>query len=103
MKLPKSVVIKDQEWQVAYKWRLTHRTKPLDGLCDYKARTIWIDRSLDKDAKFAAFLHEFIHALLWEHDLGHNASKHAIDVDIEEQIVAAIENCLLASFKLRIK
>jgi hypothetical protein len=102
MKLPKEQLVKDKLWQIAYRWRLTLRGKPVDGLCEYKTRTIWIDRSLDEQAKSAAFLHEFLHALLWEHDLGHNASKNAISLELEEQIVSAIETELLASYKLRL-
>lgn len=102
MRLPKRIGIKGNEWQLAYKWRLTLAGKQADGVCDYSTRTIWIDRSLSPELKFAAFIHEFIHAVLWEYDLGHNASKKRITTQLEEEIVSAIETELLACFKLRL-
>ena len=43
--------------------------KPIDGLCNYKYRTISIKLGLDKKARRAALLHEMIHAYMFQLDL----------------------------------
>ena len=71
MKIPKSFRLKGKKWTVEYKWNLTDREDDgfkikCDGLCVYQTRTIFIEHSMPRVDKWPVFLHELVHAILFE-------------------------------------
>lgn len=71
MKIPKQFYLKGKKWTVGYKWNLTDKDDDgpaikVDGLCDSEKRQIWIERSIPRVDKWPVFLHELVHAILFE-------------------------------------
>jgi len=68
--IPKEFRIKGKRWRVEYKWNLFDRGDDgnikCDGLCDPEYRVIYIDRAIPRVEKWPVFLHELIHAILFE-------------------------------------
>lgn len=99
MRVPKSILIKGKRWKVNYKWNLRDDDNhPCDGLCEYKIRTIWIDRALPKAERPQTFLHEIIHALIYELHL--NTS---LPSEVEEVLAEGISQYLFEIFNMRLK
>jgi len=77
--LPKEITIGSTVWTVKYKQNFEDL-----GECDYESSTITIKSSLGRQAKTRVFIHECIHAALY------NAGQDEHD----EQVVDAIANAL---------
>jgi len=92
-RLPHEFALGNQIWTVRYKWNLTFRNAKVDGLCDYDAKVIWLDRSLTPQERWIAFRHEYKHAVLDHAGIGFNAvdERLRLSVDQEEALVAALE------------
>lgn len=101
MRIPKEVSILGHTWIISYKWNLTFKKQKIAGLCEPLTRTISIDRALTKEEKTATFMHEFMHAVLYEYQIGHN--HHRISMAKEESLIEALESEILDKFKLRFK
>lgn len=101
MKIPKEVMVAGHPWHIEYKWRL-HDPKIGDcnGLCDFKSKTILIDRLLPKDDKWEVFLHELTHAILHE---AHLHEDGGVDGFAEEVICSSIANVFNQLFDFRWK
>lgn len=101
MKIPKEFYIKGKLWRVEYKWRLHDPEHGLcNGLCDFDARTIYIDRLIPKEDKAGVFLHEYIHAVLHEAHLHESGGIAGI---IEEVVCASISEAFTSNFNLKWK
>lgn len=82
-----------------YKWGLTEGGEIINGLCDFGQRTIYIRRELLKDEKPQVFLHELIHAALFECHLYDGG----LDPKIEEIICEGIADVFTTLFTMRFK
>lgn len=102
MRIRKEFEIKGKPWRVEYKWGLRENGELLEGLCDFENRTIFLRREISKADKWAAFLHELIHATLREsHVTG--GSDGAIDEVNEGIICEALPDVLNSLFNFRWK
>jgi len=102
MRIPKVFYLKGKKWCVEYKWGLRGcDDEKLDGQCIREDRIIQIERGLSKEEKWPVFLHEFIHASLFE--------LHVTDLDggvdglLEEVICEGIGHILNDTFRFRWK
>lgn len=98
MKIPKTRNILGRRWQVKYKWNLMDENRhKCDGLCEYKTRTIWIDRAMSLEDKQQTYLHEEFHAVL--HELCFNQ----LDVsgDAQEVVCEGLSRWVLDTYDLR--
>lgn len=100
MKIKKTFLIKGKEWSVDYKWGLRQDGDLLDGLCTFPDRLITLRRELSADEKASAFLHELIHAVLFE---AHISSPGSMPEVIEEVVCDSVAATLLELFELRWK
>lgn len=67
MKIPKTFKLKGKDWNVEYKWNLRDvEGDKMDGLCLNGKRTIQIDRAMPREEKWTVFLHELVHAVVFE-------------------------------------
>lgn len=102
MKIPSKIVIKGKVWQIGYKWKLhDEKLGACDALVDWVEKTIWLDRSLPREDKIKALVHEIIHVLLDEYHLhqeGGIGSNFA-----EEVICSGVSEGLLEIFNLKFK
>lgn len=95
IKIPKSKVILGEKWKVSWKWRLVDEDgNECYGLCDFKNRVIFLDRSIPKDMRLQVFFHEELHALFHELCIG-------LHRDIEESIVEGVERYVFKNYKVR--
>jgi hypothetical protein len=70
MRIPRRVTIEGTTWDVKRKRNLLDdESKPVFGLCDYNANTLWIDSSQSLEAQQQTFIHEVLHALIEEKEL----------------------------------
>jgi hypothetical protein len=100
MNIPKSFHIKGKLWTVEYKWGLRDEGDLVDGLCVFTDRTIYLRRELLKEEKPMAFLHELIHAVLYECHL-HQAG--GLSDESEEIICDGVADVLTTLFTMRFK
>lgn len=103
MMIPKAFAVNGSIWRVEYKWNLTYNKQKVDGLCAPSEKTVYIDRSLSDEEKFWTFVHEWLHAVIEENDLGHNSSEKSLrlSTDHEERILEALEDELRRNFSIR--
>ena len=103
MMIPREFAINGSIWRVEYKWNLTYNKQQVDGLCMAGEKKIMIDRSLSAEDKFWTFVHEFIHAVIDENELGHNSphEDRSLVLDHEEEILLALEDELKKNFSMR--
>lgn len=102
MKIPSKLTIKGKVWTIAYKWRL-HDKKlgACDALVDFDKATIYLDRSLSREDKFVALLHEIFHIALAEYHLRETGG--IADDFAEEVICSGIPSILLELFTMKFK
>lgn len=101
MRIPKKFKLKGKEWKVEYKWNLMDEGEKMDGLCQMQERTILIERSMPRDEKWPVFLHELVHAILFEaHISGLDGPAGEL---LEEVICEAIANGMNDLFSIRWK
>lgn len=99
MRIPKSILVKGKRWKVAYKWNLKDdHENPCDGVCDTTNRTIFLDRALPKTERPQTFLHELIHAVVYELHL--NTS---FPDEVEEVLAEGLSQYFLEIFTMRLK
>lgn len=67
MRIPKELMIRGKQWAVTYKWRLEDDA---DGLTDGANRVIYLRHGLGGE-KLTTFLHELIHAIMYESGIHH--------------------------------
>ena len=106
MRIPKEFIIKGKLWSVEYKWNLTDKDpggppQRMDGLCVVSRRVIQLDRALPKEEKWPVFLHEYVHAVLFEAHIS-GLDGPAGDY-IEEVICEALADAFVTSFHVRWK
>lgn len=107
MRIPKTFMIRGKRWKVEYKWNLMDRDNKddenikCDGLCDPDKRTIFLERSILRVDKWPIFLHELVHAILFEAHIS-GLDGPAGDF-IEEVICDSIETTFDDLFKFRWK
>ena len=100
MRIPKQINVLGKKWLIKYKWNLSDEEIKCDGLCCYRSRTIFIDRSLPKVDRPQTFLHELLHAIIYEAKL-HNAD--SFTVEVEEIMVETISSYIMDKFSMRLK
>ena len=100
MRIPKSRRILGKVWHTKYKWNLRddENTK-LDGWMIPDERCIYIDRMLSAEEKYQTYLHELIHALMFELSL-HTTS---LSLDVEEIICEGLSKFLVENCNIRWK
>lgn len=81
MKIRQEYTIKGQSWKVKRKSKLIHNGSECYGLCEYESRTIYLERGLKGKKLIETFLHEYIHAVLYE-----------MHLDVGEVIEEAVAN-----------
>lgn len=101
MKLRKEFYVKGKLWRLEYKWRLTDKAsgEAFLGLCDKANRTIYIDRSIDKETKWIVFLHELCHAAIFES----HSNDTSLTSDVEEVIAGSVADVFSSNFIMRWK
>lgn len=100
VRVPKHINVYGKRWTVSYKWNLQNSNgERADGLCDTATRIIWIDRLVEKPARKSVFLHELLHAILFELKIGQTS----LNCEVEEIIVTGIEEYLIENFNMRLK
>jgi Zn-dependent peptidase ImmA (M78 family) len=99
MKVPREFAVRGSIWRVEYKWNLTYNKQHVDGLTDPVNRIVFIDRSLTKEEKYWAFIHEWLHVVLEVYEIGHNSKK--ISYNAEESIVSVLESELKLNFSIK--
>lgn len=99
MRIPKHIDVKGKRWKISYKWNLADDdgTK-CDGLCEYKTRTIWLDRAIPKSERPQVFLHELVHALIYELHL-----TDGLPNELEEVLAEGFSQYFLETFNVRLK
>lgn len=102
MKIPSKLTIKGKVWSIAYKWRL-HDKKlgACDALVDFESNTIYLDRSLAKEDKFQALLHEIFHIAIQEFHLRETGG--IADDFAEEIICSGIPSILTELFTIKFR
>lgn len=92
-RVPTEFALGNSIWKVRYKWNLTFRNAKVDGLTDYDAKTIWLDRSMTPQERWIAFRHEYRHAVFDHAGIGFNASDERLRLtsEQEEAICHALE------------
>ena len=100
MKLRKEFYIKGQKWQLAYKWGLRDSEgERMLGLCHCASRIIEIERAIPQEEKLEIFLHEFLHAIIFESHLsGLSGAEGEL---VEEVLCDAIASVFVDNFTLR--
>ena len=67
MRIPKEFYLKGKHWTVEYKWNLRASDgEKMDGLCIVTERVIQLDRAMPREEKWPVFLHELVHAIIFE-------------------------------------
>ncbi len=102
-KIPRKFVLDGREWKVRIHRNVKLRHLILQGLTDPTKREIHIDSALDEAARYATFVHEFLHAVLDAYGLGMNASPPVMSPEEEERLVETLERVLLTKFEMTFK
>jgi hypothetical protein len=101
MKLKKEFYVKGKLWRLEYVWGLRHMDEKMDGLCVSAERIIKLERSLSKEYKFEVFLHELVHAIIFEsHIAGLDGPSGEL---IEEIICDSVADVFNDIFNMRFK
>lgn len=101
MNLRKEFYVKGKEWRLEYRWSLKAPDgERVRGLCDFDSRTIYLDRLVLKEEKWSVFLHELVHAILYEAHL-HDGT--GLELNTEEIICEAMTDALENLFTMRWK
>ena len=100
MRLPKHINVLGKKWKVSYKWNLTDEGIKCLGLCCHESRTIFIDRTSTKAERPQIFLHELLHAILFEAKL---TDADSFSTEVEEIMVELVSTYLLDKFTMRLK
>jgi Zn-dependent peptidase ImmA (M78 family) len=98
LRIPTKFELKGKVWRVKYKPNLSFGDTPCDGLCNFGKRTIYLERSLPKDARQATFLHELFHALIFE---AHVAPGTRFSEGVEEVLCEAFADVMTTMFTLK--
>jgi hypothetical protein len=97
MRIPDKINVLGREYEVIIEDGLFCESEKVDGLCDHERHSIHICRYLPKSEKPEVFLHEFIHAALWELGVSRQLS-----ADVEEVIADGLGKALVKTFKMRL-
>ncbi len=101
MKLREEFSLKGKLWKLKRRWCLRASDgEKVRGLCDFDTRTIWLDRLLVGEEAKLIFMHEVVHAALYEAHLDHNSG---LSAEIEEIIADAVADAFNELFVLRFK
>lgn len=95
-KRPKSIKIKGKTWKVVYKKIILVDGEECNGATDTGERTIEIKLNLDDKTFVKTFLHESMHATIYEIHL----DMHSI---VEEALVQAFTDTAVEHFKISLK
>ncbi len=68
MKIPKKLLIGDNEWTIILLKRIPNESADVHGLCDPSIHTIFIRTKLSFEDRLNALVHEIGHAISWEGD-----------------------------------
>ena len=99
MKIPNSIIIEGYKWTIKRKWKLEIDGNSCLGLCSPESRTIFLVHGLEKDEAFEVFMHEYLHAILYEKGFYLTART----LDAEELLVNGLAKELLRTFRLKFK
>lgn len=98
MKIPKRRNVFGTVYKTAYKWRLQDDSGHLcEGLCDLDEKIIYLDRSVPETKRAQVYLHEELHAVIFE--LGLHLT--SLSSDAEEVLVQGIARHILETYSLR--
>jgi len=97
MRIPKRFKIKGKTWRVVYRKRLREDGEPCRGLCVFDDRTIKLQLGMGDLEAENIFLHELVHAALFEAHLDENSGLHA---KTEEIVCDAVADVLTTAFKV---
>lgn len=101
MRIPKTFTVNETTYTVKYKWNLRHAHEKVDGLSDFKEKTLYIERSLARDDKWWTFRHEWKHIVFHEYGCGFNS--HRVPQAVEEEMILALEQEDRVNFNIRWK
>lgn len=101
MRIPGQFQLKGKTWLVVFRKRVKHEDGEIcAGLCEFDKRRILIAKDLPEDKIIATFLHELVHATLFEAHLQENTG---LAIQAEEIVCDAIADMLGNCFELRWK
>lgn len=100
MKIPSEISVKGKLWHISYKWGLQDQGEIVDGLCEVSIRQIYIRRELKREEKWPIFLHELVHAILFE---AHLSEDGGISGFPEEVVCSAVADVFSTLFNMRLK
>jgi len=85
MKIPKEIKILGVPWIIKQKTYLKHDGEKVNGVCHFDIKEIYIERKLPKDVLEKTYLHELMHAFLYESSL-----EEPLKPEYEETLVEAL-------------
>jgi hypothetical protein len=99
VRLPKRILVKDQEYIVKRQWAPRVSGKVVDGYCDIKNREIVIAHDVKGQELERVFFHEVFHAICSE--IGVQNTK--VSPEMEEILVDNFSSWLVLNFDFRKK
>jgi uncharacterized protein YjaZ len=91
--IKKKYCIKGEIWRVVWKKSVRLDFEPCYGLCDYEKRIIYLEKGMSRRQENQIFLHEFIHAVMFELHL-------ELGTIVDEAIAEGLSQAILGHFKL---
>jgi Zn-dependent peptidase ImmA (M78 family) len=91
--IKKKYIIKGEVWRVVWKKSVRLEYEPCYGLCDYMKRIIYLEKGMSRRQERQVFLHEFIHAVMFELHL-------ELGTIVDEAIAEGLSQAILSHFKL---
>lgn len=86
MRIPRKFKVRGNTWRVEYCADLVDEyDKKCDGILEHDKRLLYIEKSLNSHQRQLAYLHEWVHCVLYEHKLGVTS----LTPDVEEIICEA--------------
>jgi hypothetical protein len=79
------LMVRGTKWKIKFVKRMPPGEDDACGLCDTEAHIIYIKKGMKPDVTMETFLHEYMHALMFEIGLHEEFSK-----EIEHTIVVAL-------------
>lgn len=98
MKIPKQFSIKGKQWKVSFRKKVKHEDGEIcRGLCVFGERRILLVKDMPEAERTEVFLHEMVHATLYE---AHLSPGTGLASEAEEIVCDAITDTLLTCFRL---
>lgn len=61
---PRTIKINGKLWKISFRKKIFFEGEECRGLCNYDKKTIYMDKTIDKDVMFQTFIHECLHAIM---------------------------------------